>query len=105
MDALVHLGSIRHGGVLGDDTRWVILPGTLRGGPTIGPGPPALSVVDISPHQDGELLHKLPGVPGTRPRESFLNESDGIDGQRKVGSDGEYLFIDGGTARVRRESF
>jgi len=55
-------------------------------------------MVDISPHQDSELLHEVPGVPSICSREPFLNESDGVDGQRKVGSDGEYLLVDGGAA-------
>ena len=105
MDALVPLGSVWHGGILGNNTQRIIFFNAPRGGTTTGPGPFIPSVVNISPHEDGKLLHKLPGVPCARSREPFLNESDGIDGRRKVGSDGEYLFVNGRATRVRRRGF
>ena len=66
------------------------------------PSPP---VADIFPHKTGKSLHEVPSASRVRPRECLLDESDGVDGQRKVGSNGKYLLVGGGATRVPRGGF
>jgi len=58
----------------------------------------ALSTSDVGPHEMGELLYELPGVPRTSSREPFLDDLDGLDSQGKVGGDGDRSFVDDGAA-------
>jgi len=67
----------------------------------VGVRPLASSALHVSAYEVCELLYKFPGVPRTSSGEPLLDDLDGFDGQREVGGDGEYLFIDGGAARVR----
>ena len=60
------------------------------------------SAPNIPPYEVCELLYELPGISGVRSWKPLLDDLDGLNGQGKVGGDGEYLFVDRRAARVWR---
>ena len=64
----------------------------------------ALSVPNVSPHKVGEPLYKLPGVLSTSSWERLLDNLDGVDCQREIGSDGEHSLVDCRAAGIWRGS-
>jgi len=86
-----------HGGIFWNDACWTALsrvPLRAITASLFARIASASLVPDVGSYEAGEPLYELPGILRAGSWECFLDDLDGIDGQREVGGNGEYLLVD-----------